>query len=96
MAKRTIRQEPVVWTQGGIGDCPIGERVVYRLVVFPLIGVGSVVHPDLKVLGTGEEKVAIVGELSRIAFCVVVNDVVGSRAGDKVLFKRASASQPSS
>lgn len=85
IANRGICQESVIRAQRGVGDGPLTEPVVDGFIVLPLVRVGGVVHADFKVLRAAEEKVAVVGELSRVASRVVMDDFVCCGAGDEAL-----------
>ena len=56
----------IIWAQGGVGDGPLTKGIVDGLIVFPLVWIGSVIHPNLEVLRTTEEEIAIIRELARV------------------------------
>ena len=88
---RTVRQELIVRTQTGVGDCPLPKRVVHGFVILPLERIGRIVHPDLEVLSAAEEEIPIVRELSRVAPRVEMNDLIRHRARNKSLQQSARA-----
>lgn len=75
----------IIWAESRIGDRPLPVWIINRLIIFPFIRVGCVIHPDLEVLRTAKEEVAVVRELSRVTSRVVVDDFIGWRARDHVL-----------
>lgn len=82
---RTIRKKFIIRAQRGIRDGPLAVRILHRLVVLPLIWIGSIVHAHLEILGAREEKIAVVGKLAGIASRVIVNDGVGLGRGNESL-----------
>lgn len=61
---RTIRQMPVLRAQSSIRNSPLTMIIPHGLVIFPVIRVTSIVHPNLEVLATGEEEGAVFAELA--------------------------------
>lgn len=76
-ADGAVGEEFVVWAEGGVCDGPLAVGVVDCLVVPPVEGVRGIIHSDAEVLGTGEEEVAIVGELSAVASLVDMYCAIG-------------------
>lgn len=78
----------IVRAEGRIGNRPLTKWVFNGFIVFPLVRVRCVIHPNLEVLRTAEEEVPVVGELTRVASGVVMDDFISGRSWDHVLIGR--------
>lgn len=85
ISKGGVSQKPIIWTQRRIGDGPLAERIMYCLVVLPLIRVRSIVHPDLEILRATEKEIAIFRKFSRVTSGVEMHDLVTDGPWDEIL-----------